>query len=142
MQNFENFIKFLSVSPSSGLIIKDNEISQKIINKKLLDFKFKSICLNINHLSDEKDFWQKIEEAIEKKMWLILDIEQDIPAWLYQQLRALSGNGHLYKYQASQEMNLTDTPTRILALISDNDLEKSVFNNLISCFGIVFRNKK
>jgi len=142
MPNLEKFIKFLIASPSSGLVIKDKTINIETIEKKLSEMKKSFISLAINLTSNEENFWQKIEEAMKKNLWLILDIEEDIPAWLYKQLQVLSGNGHLYNHQANKEISLETTSTRILVLIAEKDLEKSSFNNLLDCFGIVFRNER
>lgn len=140
MTSLIDFLKFFGASPPPGLIIAKKGAVRVAIFRELEKQKIFFEKMEITENSAEKDFFAVLEKALKKKAWLALDIKTpNIPAWLYSKLRELSCNGHMRDSVKEKDYNVHLTRTRVLALMSNDDLEASPFDTLLSCFKIVFR---
>lgn len=88
--------------------------------------------------SDVVDFFKAVDKVLKQNAWLVLDIKTaDIPGWLYEQMRTLGENGHLYNKDQDKDIRMGDS--RVLAIISEENLEECPFETFQADFGIVFR---
>ena len=140
MTSLTDFFKFLSVSPPSGLIVAKKGATRVAILRELEKQKIAFEITEIAENSAEKDFFAVLEKALKKKAWLALDVKTpNIPAWLFAKLRELSCNGHLRDSIKEKDYGIQLAKTRVLVLMSNDDLEASPFETLLSCFKIIFR---
>lgn len=141
MNRFNEFAEFLKSSPPSGLVIKSQVLTADKIKADLSALGQSSLWLEIDSpTAPAESFFKLVEEALKNGSWLVVDIlTPNIPRWLYQQVRALAGNGHLYDYDNNRDISLLITPVRLLGLMTNNDLEKCPFGTLLDNFGSVFR---
>jgi hypothetical protein len=143
MPSLNEFLKFLAVSPPSGLIIAKNGLTAKKARTEISKMKIARVDFDITEASAVADFFDAVRQSLKLNGWLVLNIKtSDIPAWLYDQLRTLSGNGHLFDRIKEKDYNLMSSAVRVLAVMKEKDLENCPFETFQSCFGIIFRNHK
>lgn len=141
MPQIQQFLKFLAVSPPSGLAVAEKGLTAKKIQTELAKMGIAHEIFEINTKSPASDFFNALDKVLKQKAWLVLDIKTpDVPGWFFEQMRTISGTGHLYNKEQDKDIPLG--ASRVLAIMSEKNLENSPFETLQSCFGIVFREQK
>lgn len=141
MNQLTDFIKAIKVSPPSGLIIKKGTLTAEKVKEALKDTGQQFTYLEIDSSDDgQKVLFEAIKKAVIDGSWLVADIvDADVPNWLYQQVRMLAGNGHMYNYDSQEDITLAQTESRLLVLLTDEILNNSAFDGLISNFSLILR---
>lgn len=141
MESILGFFTQIKTGQSPALIIKDKSLSSDQVMARLTESGQTFLGQAIEVDGDKDVLLEKIKEAEAKKSWILIDINSpQVPPWLYQRLKNFSATGHWYDYSSGEDINLSDSPVRLVFLMTDADLEACPFDDLLSCFGFVFRN--
>ena len=111
-----------------------------IINKKPAAVKYPGIALVkivIKESSDWPAIERKIEKAFEAKKWIALEIEDNLPPELFNQLKSLAVQN---RWQAASGELLRQPPaTRIIFEVKSETLKKieTIYPNFRMLFGLI-----
>ncbi len=141
MASLPEFLRFLQVSPCAGLVVKDKANTVRTVCQELTAQGIPFVSCSVSEYAQPHEVSPYLARAYTNGVWLVLDVEDDIPPWLYQQLRTLDAAGHIQDRATNQDYALAVTPARLLLLMSQSQFERSWCDAILANSGIVFRPK-